>query len=252
MIGLDWRIPLDERLGGGRRGTAASRATSTRAAARAVGAGRGGGARRPRACRRAAGHIFNLGHGVLPQTDPDVLKRLTELVQERTVGRRAMSAGGRPDGVRLARAARGRPRLLRGHPRRAADRARVLDDLVARYRRSASRRPPLNAITEQTRAALERELALPAYTGMRHWRRGSRTRPSSARRRRMTLVGLVLAPHWSSCRSPVRSAVRGGGRRPCRLALRRELARLSGVRRPPRRAHPGDRRARGVYGAFPA
>jgi uroporphyrinogen decarboxylase len=30
-------------------------------------------------------HIFNLGHGVLPQTDPDVLTRLTRLVQERTV-----------------------------------------------------------------------------------------------------------------------------------------------------------------------
>ena len=30
------------------------------------------------------GHVFNLGHGVLPQTDPDVLARLTELVQEQT------------------------------------------------------------------------------------------------------------------------------------------------------------------------
>ncbi len=30
-------------------------------------------------------HIFNLGHGVLPQTDPDVVTRLTALVQERTV-----------------------------------------------------------------------------------------------------------------------------------------------------------------------
>jgi uroporphyrinogen decarboxylase len=29
-----------------------------------------------------AGHVFNLGHGVLPQTDPDVLTRLTALVQE--------------------------------------------------------------------------------------------------------------------------------------------------------------------------
>jgi uroporphyrinogen decarboxylase len=30
-------------------------------------------------------HIFNLGHGVLPQTDPGVLTQLTQLVQERTV-----------------------------------------------------------------------------------------------------------------------------------------------------------------------
>ena len=30
------------------------------------------------------GHIFNLGHGVLPKTDPSVLSRLVELVHERT------------------------------------------------------------------------------------------------------------------------------------------------------------------------
>ena len=31
--------------------------------------------------RSAKGHVFNLGHGVLPSTDPDQLKRLTEFVQ---------------------------------------------------------------------------------------------------------------------------------------------------------------------------
>jgi len=31
-----------------------------------------------------AGHVFNLGHGVLPGTDPSVLTRLTQLVHERT------------------------------------------------------------------------------------------------------------------------------------------------------------------------
>jgi uroporphyrinogen decarboxylase len=30
--------------------------------------------------KAAAGHIFNLGHGVLPETDPDVLTRVVELV----------------------------------------------------------------------------------------------------------------------------------------------------------------------------
>jgi uroporphyrinogen decarboxylase len=30
--------------------------------------------------RVAEGHVFNLGHGVLPETDPDVLARLTDLV----------------------------------------------------------------------------------------------------------------------------------------------------------------------------
>jgi uroporphyrinogen decarboxylase len=32
--------------------------------------------------RTAEGHIFNLGHGVLPHTDPEMLARLTELVHE--------------------------------------------------------------------------------------------------------------------------------------------------------------------------
>lgn len=32
--------------------------------------------------RRAPGHIFNLGHGVPPNTDPDVLTKVTELVHE--------------------------------------------------------------------------------------------------------------------------------------------------------------------------
>jgi uroporphyrinogen decarboxylase len=31
------------------------------------------------------GHIFNLGHGVLPRTDPDVVTRLAALVQGSTV-----------------------------------------------------------------------------------------------------------------------------------------------------------------------
>ena len=30
------------------------------------------------------GHVFNLGHGVLPQTDPDVLRRLVDFVHEET------------------------------------------------------------------------------------------------------------------------------------------------------------------------
>jgi uroporphyrinogen decarboxylase len=34
--------------------------------------------------RAAGGHVFNLGHGVLPETDPTVLTRVTELVHSLT------------------------------------------------------------------------------------------------------------------------------------------------------------------------
>src|SRR5215467_11443344 len=49
-------------------------------------------------------------------------------------------------------------------------RPELLDDLVARYRAlGIDRESPLNAVTEATRAALERRLGLPVYTGMKHW-----------------------------------------------------------------------------------
>jgi ferrochelatase len=74
-----------------------------------------------------------------------------------------------------------------------------LDDLVERYRRLAIEESnPLNAITEQTRAALERALGLPVLTGMKHWR----PRIADAAGRALAggadvVVGLVLAPHYS-------------------------------------------------------
>jgi len=75
-----------------------------------------------------------------------------------------------------------------------------LEDLVARYRAlGIDRESPLNAITEQTRAALERELGdVPVFTGMKHWA----PRIADAAERAVaggadTVVGLVLAPHYS-------------------------------------------------------
>src|SRR5215204_621851 len=84
VIGLDWRVPLDEGwslvgedrgvqgnldptvlLGPWERIEAGTRDVLDRARAR-------------------TGHIFNLGHGVLPGTDPSVLSRLRELVHELT------------------------------------------------------------------------------------------------------------------------------------------------------------------------
>ena len=49
-------------------------------------------------------------------------------------------------------------------------RPELLEDLVNRYRAlGIEDGSPLNAITEETRAALERELRTPVYTGMKHW-----------------------------------------------------------------------------------
>ena len=85
VIGLDWRIALDDgwAVVGEERGVQGNLDPAVllgpwervETAARDVLARAGG---RP-------GHIFNLGHGVLPRTDPDVVSRLAELVQESTV-----------------------------------------------------------------------------------------------------------------------------------------------------------------------
>ncbi|MGN0063771.1 MAG: uroporphyrinogen decarboxylase [Nocardioides sp.] len=80
VVGVDWRTPLDRAIA-----TVGDRAVQgnldptlvfaptevmTERAAQVIEAG-----------KRAKGHIFNLGHGVIPSTDPDQLARLTEFVQ---------------------------------------------------------------------------------------------------------------------------------------------------------------------------
>ena len=79
-------------------------------------------------------------------------------------------------------------------------RPQLLDDLVERYRRLGigEAANPLNEITEATRAALERELALPVFTGMKHWEpRVAEAAERALRTDADTVVGLVLAPHYS-------------------------------------------------------
>ena len=74
----------------------------------------------------------------------------------------------------------------------------ALADLVERYRRlGVEETNPLNEITEATRAALEAELQLPVYTGMKHWSpRIADAADAAADADRV--VGLVLAPHYSA------------------------------------------------------
>src|SRR6476646_7005885 len=75
-----------------------------------------------------------------------------------------------------------------------------LADLVERYRRlGIEDSSPLNAITEETRAALEAELGIPVYSGMKHWT----PRIADAVELAISagadeIVGLVLAPHYSA------------------------------------------------------
>jgi uroporphyrinogen decarboxylase len=85
VVGVDWRVPLDEAVRRVEPGKALqgnldpavllapwdvieprARDVLTRG-------------------RTAEGHIFNLGHGVLPQTDPDILTMLTEFIHDFSV-----------------------------------------------------------------------------------------------------------------------------------------------------------------------
>ncbi|MEV1010206.1 uroporphyrinogen decarboxylase [Streptomyces sp. NPDC049881] len=84
VVGVDWRVPLDEaarRVGPGKalQGNLdpavlfAPRQAVEAQARRVLDAAAG-----------LPGHIFNLGHGVLPATDPDALTRLVSYVHEQT------------------------------------------------------------------------------------------------------------------------------------------------------------------------
>jgi ferrochelatase len=75
-----------------------------------------------------------------------------------------------------------------------------LADLVERYRRlGIEESSPLNAITEQTRAALEGELGMPVYTGMKHWSpRIADAAEAAVAGGAQHIAGLVLAPHYSA------------------------------------------------------
>src|ERR671936_275150 len=78
-------------------------------------------------------------------------------------------------------------------------RPELLADLVERYRRvGIEESNPLNEITERTRATLQAELGLPVFTGMKHWRpRIAEAAEAALATGANTIVGLVLAPHYS-------------------------------------------------------
>jgi len=84
VVGVDWRIPLDEaarRVVGGHVKSLQGNLDPAALLA-------GWEVVEPRAravlasARTLGGHVFNLGHGVPPETEPDILARLTDLVHE--------------------------------------------------------------------------------------------------------------------------------------------------------------------------
>ncbi|RLL69409.1 uroporphyrinogen decarboxylase [Streptomyces sp. Z26] len=84
VVGADWRVPLDEaarRVGPGKAVQGNLDPAVLFAPREAVEAQ---AAQVLEAARGLDGHIFNLGHGVLPATDPDALTRLVAYVHEAT------------------------------------------------------------------------------------------------------------------------------------------------------------------------
>jgi ferrochelatase len=74
----------------------------------------------------------------------------------------------------------------------------AVEELTGRYRRIGGR-SPLDEITERQRAALERELEMPVYVGMKHWRpRIAEAVEAALAGGAERVVGLVLAPHYSA------------------------------------------------------
>ena len=142
VIGVDWRVPLDEaraRVGPdhavqGNLDPALCVAPwpVVEAATRQVlaeGAADGSG----------TGHIFNLGHGVLPETDIGILGDVVDLVHAETVRTMSRSAEDRPVGVLV---------MAHGTPQHREE----IEPFYTRIRRG---RPP----TPEQLAELERRYA---------------------------------------------------------------------------------------------
>ena len=225
VIGLDWRVPLDVALG------------ARRPRPRHPGKPRSGAVllgrwqrieRRRRHSRRGrgpAGHIFNLGHGVLPETDPDILGRLVELVHERTRRRCPREDGGQCDGVRQPFLARGRsPPTSRTCAAAGPSRTRRSPSSPSATGASAARSPLTRSPSRSGRRS-SASSAFPVFVGMKHWP------PWISEAVEQALAGgadaassaLVLAPHYSRhVDRRVPRAARGGlhGARPSSCSSR--------------------------------
>ncbi|MGW1074771.1 uroporphyrinogen decarboxylase [Streptomyces sp. NPDC002537] len=84
VVGADWRVPMDEAA----RRVGPGKALQGNLDPAVLFAGREAVETKTRevldAARGLEGHVFNLGHGVLPTTDPDALTRLVDYVHTQT------------------------------------------------------------------------------------------------------------------------------------------------------------------------
>jgi uroporphyrinogen decarboxylase len=94
VVGVDWRVPLDV----ARRRVGPQRAIQGNLDPATVVAGWPVAEAKTHEILRtvggAPGHVFNLGHGVLPSTDPDVLARIVEAVHAWDPAAMATAQGG--------------------------------------------------------------------------------------------------------------------------------------------------------------
>ena len=205
VVGIDWRVPLDEarrRVGPGQ-----ARAGQPRPGAlpRAVGGGGGGdagGARQRRAGdgTRQPGHVFNLGMACCPRPTPASSAPSSSSCTPRADAESRRDERGVLVMAHGTPAARTRSSLLHAHPpgppaRRPSSwpTSRGATTPSAASRRSPSAR---GAGRRPARRARRREPGRYVVAfGAKHTDPSSRTRRGARRRRVDRVVGLVLTPH---------------------------------------------------------
>ena len=226
VVGVDWRVPLDEarrRVGPGYALQGNLDPTICLAPWDVVEAQtrdvleRGGG----------TGHVFNLGHGVLPETDPDVLARIVRPRARRLARRRVHPPRSAVKPVGVLVMAHGTPHSLDELPafyteirRGSPPPPELLADLERRYR-AIGGTSPLNERTaaqvEGIRRALDERAPGRFLVAV-----GRQVRLPPHRRRRRATLGT------SRCRSADRSRPH-----PALLGCQRRATTPGGPRPPP-------------------